>query len=168
MALGKMRVTACAIRCAVEWRRISRASSDALVRISTFASLSRQNFKSTGVPSTFPATAAFFSRGPMAAATSSTVEPRSTGIEDPSGSIALIILNILCRTCRASLIQDSRYDDDLISNPKSFSMAGSGSEGAPVNGQLPVAVFGKAITSLMFSIPAKSITKRSMPRAIPA
>ena len=42
------------------------------------------------------------------------------------------------------------------------------SEGAPVIRQAPRCVFGKAITSRMFSSPSINITRRSSPGAIPA
>ena len=52
-------------------------------------------------------------------------------------------------------------------SPSSRSCAGSMVDGASVSGSLPDWVFGNAITSRMFSSPARIATSRSMPKAKP-
>ena len=51
--------------------------------------------------------------------------------------------------------------------PASLRWAGVIGVGAPVNGSAPEAAFGKAITSRIVSAPARSITTRSQPNAMP-
>ena len=58
-------------------------------------------------------------------------------------------------------------DADRVSSIILWGPPGTG-VGAPVSGSRPDWVLGKAMTSRMFSSPASSATRRSMPKAKPA
>src|SRR4051812_26304101 len=75
------------MRCDVEWRRISRPSSDAFVMIATLASWSIGRPRSTSLPSTVAATAALARPLPIDAATSPAVDPDGRSFVEPSGSV---------------------------------------------------------------------------------
>ena len=77
-APGKRFVTAAAIRCAVLWRRSGSASGLLSVTMRTVASFSSGYDRSTSVPSTTAAYAAFASPGEIPAATSRTGVPADT------------------------------------------------------------------------------------------
>ena len=55
-----------------------------------------------------------------------------------------------------------------VRRPSSAKWAESIGVGAPVSGSAPDWVFGKAMTSRMFSSPTSSATNRSIPMAKPA
>src|SRR5579862_1549549 len=89
-APGHRPVTASASTWAVEWRSTCRPASVSAVTIATSCPSSTRRDRSTCCPSTTPATAALASFGPMAAATSPTVEPEGTALLEPSGSVSVM------------------------------------------------------------------------------
>ena len=84
---GHSLFTASAMTCSAEWRMTSPASGSLVVTILSSASSSSRVRRSTNSPSTVPATVSLASRGPMAAATSRTVEPAGNSLELPSGRV---------------------------------------------------------------------------------
>src|SRR5688572_28819773 len=85
-------VTAAASRCAVLWRYSASASGLSEVMILTDASRSSGKDRSTSLPSTDPASAAFSRRGEMLAARSATRVPAGTARLEPSGNVMLMSL----------------------------------------------------------------------------
>ena len=86
-AEGKSCLTAIAIRWAVEWRIIERASSERSVSIDTLASTSIRYDESTSQPSTTPAIVALARPGPISPATSITDTGASKDRCEPSGRV---------------------------------------------------------------------------------
>src|SRR5262245_26625513 len=84
-APGNSSCTACAIRCEVEWRRMSSPSGLFGVTMLTSASFSTRQLVSTSLPSTLPASAARASPAPIAAAISATVTGPGNDFDEPSG-----------------------------------------------------------------------------------
>ena len=91
-ATGNRHFTACAIRCEVECRIISRASGLFPVIIATFAPSGRMAGRSTRFPFILPASAALARPVPIAAARSRTVAPALSNLTEPSGSVTLMSL----------------------------------------------------------------------------
>src|SRR5438874_6308583 len=84
-ASGKSSFTACASKCAVEWRSRSFASGSRSVTMATSASPSTLKPVSTSLPFTRPASAARASPGPIAWAISATVTGPGNDFDEPSG-----------------------------------------------------------------------------------
>src|SRR6185436_6127077 len=84
-APGKSSCTACAIRCDVEWRRMSTPSALFGVTISMSASDSMRWLRSTSLPFTFAASAARASPAPIELATSAAVTGPGKDFCEPSG-----------------------------------------------------------------------------------
>src|SRR5262245_29086447 len=89
-ASGKSSFTACASRCAVEWRRMSTPSASRSVTICNCASFSTRYEVSTSLPSTLPASAARARPAPIAPAISATVTGPGNDFDEPSGRRILI------------------------------------------------------------------------------
>ena len=68
---------------------------------------------------------------------------------------------------RGRRLPDTQVDGRQAAGRAPRSCRSSIGDGAPVSGSGPDCVFGKAITSRMFSSPASSATSRSMPKAKP-
>ncbi len=84
-APGHRSSTAWARTWAVEWRSTSLPSGESAVTMETFPPSLSVVPRSTALPSILAATAAFASRGPMAAARSAAVDPAASGRAEPSG-----------------------------------------------------------------------------------
>ena len=100
LAPGNSCVTACAITCAVEWRRTWRPSSLLSVTIATVAPSGTGAVRSVSVPSTVAATAALARRDPIDAATSRAVEPAGYSRDEPSGN-EIVMFDMAPRSLRA-------------------------------------------------------------------
>ena len=91
-APGKTSRTAVARMCAAEWRSTSSASGSRSVRMASRVSPSSGRSRSHTVPSTFAASAARASPGPIASATARGVVPDATSRTLPSGRVTLIVV----------------------------------------------------------------------------
>jgi hypothetical protein len=90
LAPGNSWVTACAITCAVEWRRMWRPSSVESVTMATAAWSGSGRSRSNSAPSTVAATAALARRLPIDVATSPAVVPAAYSRSEPSGRVIVI------------------------------------------------------------------------------
>src|SRR6266850_8496360 len=84
-ASGKSSFTACASRCAVEWRRMSTPSGSRSVMMETSASDSTRWLVSTIRPLTLPASAARAKPAPIELAISATLTGFGNDFDEPSG-----------------------------------------------------------------------------------
>ena len=92
---GKRASTACAITCAVEWRRTARPSSTPPVTTRTTSPSWSTVPRSTRTPFTSATTASAASRLPIDAARSAAVEPGTSSRVEPSGTMTLIFAGLL-------------------------------------------------------------------------
>src|SRR3989338_5046609 len=92
-ASGNNSFTACASRCAAEWRMISTPSASLSVMIAKAASCSIKCEVSTTLPPPLPASAARARPAPMLSATSATVTSCAKLRCEPSGNVMTGILN---------------------------------------------------------------------------
>src|SRR5918992_4019547 len=102
-------VTAWAMTCAVEWRRMWRPASVSSVMMATLSPSPSGRPRSTSSLSTVAATAALARRGPIDAATSAAVVPAGYWRAVPSGSVIVIGL-----TQVKSTDGDSTGSDELV------------------------------------------------------
>ena len=90
LASGYNALTACAIRCAVEWSSVSCPSGVSPVNNSKEQSRSIDTFKSVNSPSIFTTTTARAKPGPISFAMSCGVLPAGTIFTELSGNVIFI------------------------------------------------------------------------------